>query len=133
MSDWDAFENDTATSGMQKLLEDYTETKVIFDESKEKMSTLEAGIIAEFGDDFGEQSKKIGTSIVTINRQERYDWDQKILEALFHSGAIPEYVRKRLTIDKRSFHKLTKAEQAPLLAALTRKPGPVSVKVTRSS
>jgi hypothetical protein len=96
------------------------------------MSTLEAGIIAEFNDDFGEQSKKIGSSIVTINRQERYVWDQRILEALFNSGLIPEYVRKRLTIDKRSFHKLTTAEQAPLLAALTRKPGPVSVKVTRS-
>lgn len=133
MSDWDKFEDDTASSGMQKLLEEYTETKTIFDEAKEKVSTIEAKIVAEFSDDFGEQSKQIGSKIVTINRQERFDWDQDKLEALFNSGTVPEYVRKRLSVDKRSFQRLTETEQTPLLVALTRRPGPISVKVTRSS
>tara|TARA_B100000745_G_scaffold300348_1_gene253923 strand:+ start:26 stop:427 length:402 start_codon:yes stop_codon:yes gene_type:complete len=133
MSDWDKFEDDTASSGMQKLIEEYTETKTIFDEAKEKVTTIEAKIVAEFTDEFGEQSKQIGSNIVTINRQERFDWDQDKLEALFHSGTVPEYVRKRLSVDKRSFQRLTETEQTPLLVALTRKPGPVSVKVTRSS
>ena len=133
MSDWDKFEDDTASSGMQKLLEEYTETKTIFDEAKEKVTTIEARIIAEFNDDFGEQSKQIGSNIVTINRQERFDWDQDKLEALFNSGTVPEYVRKRLSVDKRSFQRLTETEQTPLLVALTRRPGPISVKVTRSS
>ena len=133
MSDWDKFEDDTASSGMQKLLEEYAETKTIFDEAKEKVTTIEARIVAEFNDDFGEQSKQIGSSIVTINRQERFDWDQDKLEALFNSGTVPEYVRKRLSVDKRSFQRLTETEQTPLLVALTRRPGPISVKVTRSS
>lgn len=133
MSDWDKFEDDTASSGMQKLLEEYTETKTIFDEAKEKVTTIEAKIVAEFNDDFGEQSKQIGSNIVTINRQERFDWDQDKLEALFNSGTVPEYVRKRLSVDKRSFQRLTETEQTPLLVALTRRPGPISVKVTRSS
>jgi len=133
MSDWDKFEDDTASSGMQKLLEEYAETKTIFDEAKEKVTTIEARIVAEFNDDFGEQSKQIGSNIVTINRQERFDWDQDKLEALFNSGTVPEYVRKRLSVDKRSFQRLTETEQTPLLVALTRRPGPISVKVTRSS
>lgn len=133
MSDWDKFEEDTASSGLLKLIEEFNETKSIFDKSKDKLSTLEAKIVAEFNEDFGEQSKKIGDSIVTINRQERYDWDQDILEKIFSSGSVPEYVKKRLTVEKRNFQKLTTTEQAPLLPALTRKPGPVSVKVTRSS
>ena len=133
MSDWDKFEDDTASSGMQKLLEEYAATKTIFDEAKEKMTTIEAKIVAEFNDDFGEQSKQIGSNIVTINRQERFDWDQDKLEALFNSGTVPEYVRKRLSVDKRSFQRLTETEQTPLLVALTRRPGPISVKVTRSS
>ena len=133
MSDWDKFEDDTASSGMQKLLEEYAETKTIFDEAKEKVTTIEARIVAEFNDDFGEQSKQIGSNIVTINRQERFDWDQDKLEALFNSGTVPEYVRKRLSVDKRSFQRLTETEHTPLLVALTRRPGPISVKVTRSS
>lgn len=133
MSDWDKFEEQTASSGLLKLIDEFNETKATFDDSKDKLSTLEAKIVAEFNEDFGEQSKKIGDNIVTINRQERYDWDQNILEALFVSGSVPEYIKKRLTVEKRNFQKLTEAEQAPLLPALTRKPGPVSVKITRSS
>ncbi len=133
MSDWDKFEEQTASSGLLKLIDEFNETKATFDDSKDRLSTLEAKIVAEFNEDFGEQSKKIGENIVTINRQERYDWDQNILEALFVSGSVPEYIKKRLTVEKRNFQKLTEAEQAPLLPALTRKPGPVSVKITRSS
>jgi len=133
MSDWEKFEEDTASSGVLTLIEQYSETKDTFDKSKELLSTLEAKIVAEFNEDFGEQSKKIGNSIVTINRQERYEWNQNKLEELFTSGEVPEYVRKRLTVEKRNFQRLTEAEQAPLIPALTRKPGPVSVKITRSS
>ena len=84
-------------------------------------------------EEFGEQTRVYGKDVVTINRQERFHWDQDILEELFKSGKLPAHIKKRLTVEKRTFQKLTEAEQKELQPALTRKPGPISVKLTRSS
>jgi hypothetical protein len=40
MSDWDKFEEQTASSGLLKLIDEFNETKATFDDSKDRLSTL---------------------------------------------------------------------------------------------
>jgi len=133
MSDWDKFEAENNLKPLLQMVEDLQTANQEQDNANQKVETLEAKLIAEFPEEFGEQSKAIGVNIVTINRQERFQWDQEVLENIFKKETLPIHVKRRLTVEKRTFQKLTEAEQKKVMPALTRKPGPVTVKITRSS
>tara|TARA_Y100001970_G_scaffold145912_1_gene179140 strand:- start:15392 stop:15802 length:411 start_codon:yes stop_codon:yes gene_type:complete len=133
MSDWEQFESDTENAPISQKIEELKERKRKQEDNAKAIEKLEADLVAEFPEEFGEQTRVYGKDVVTINRQERFHWDQDILEELFKSGKLPAHIKKRLTVEKRTFQKLTETEQKELQPALTRKPGPISVKLTRSS
>ena len=133
MSDWDKFEAENNLKPLLQMVEDLQTANQEQEQANTKVEKLEAKLIAEFSEEFGEQSKAIGVNIVTINRQERFQWDQDVLADIFKKETLPSHVKRRLTVEKRTFQKLTEAEQKKVMPALTRKPGPVTVKITRSS
>tara|TARA_B100000287_G_scaffold110152_1_gene102470 strand:- start:632 stop:1084 length:453 start_codon:yes stop_codon:yes gene_type:complete len=133
MSDWDKFEQQAKHKPLTEMIEGLLDARRKQDEANKLVEQFEAKLIAEFPEEFGEQSKAIGDNIVTVNRQERFHWDQDKLEEIFNKSPLPPHVKRRLTVEKRTYQKLTKAEQDTVEPALTIKPGPVSVKITRSS
>ena len=133
MSDWDKFEQQAKHKPMTEMIEALLDARRKKDEAEKLVEQFEAKLIAEFPEEFGEQSKQIGDNIVTVNRQERYNWNQEMLEGIFKKSPLPPHVKRSLTVEKRTYQKLTKAEQDLVEPALTIKPGPVSVKITRSS
>ena len=132
MTDWDKFEAETANAPMSKIIDELKEQRRVRDDATKRVEQLEAKIVSEFPEEFGDQTKVYGNDVVTINRQERFNWDQDILDNIFKAKPLPDHVKRRLTVDKRTFQKLTETDQEVLAPALTRKPGPVSVKLTRS-
>ncbi len=132
MTDWDKFEAETANAPMSKIIDELKEQRRVRDDATKRVEQLEAKIVSEFPEEFGDQTKVYGDDVVTINRQERFNWDQDILDNIFKAKPLPDHVKRRLTVDKRTFQKLTETDQEVLAPALTRKPGPVSVKLTRS-
>tara|TARA_R100001086_G_C11703741_1_gene222107 strand:+ start:126 stop:527 length:402 start_codon:yes stop_codon:yes gene_type:complete len=132
MTDWDKFEAETANAPMSKIIDELKEQRRVRDDATKRVEQLEAKIVSEFPEEFGDQTKVYGDDVVTINRQERFNWDQDILDDIFKAKPLPDHVKRRLTVDKRTFQKLTETDQEVLAPALTRKPGPVSVKLTRS-
>ena len=121
---------------LQKLVKQRKESATIFNSQGRvdlaEKEIAQERIISEFPEDFGEHSKIAGNKVITINRSERYEWNQDLLAKIYREEEIPTHIKRRLTVDKRVFQRLTTDEQAPLVPALTRKPGPVSIKVTRS-
>lgn len=132
MSDWDTLEAASESRTIARLIESYEEKVAQRDALIDEIKTLEKQILTDFPEDFGEHSRVVGNKVVTINRQERYDWNQDLLAKVFADSELPDHIKRRLTVDKRVFQSLEPVQQAPLMAALTRKPGPVSIKVTRS-
>lgn len=132
MTDWDKFEAETANAPMSKIIDELKEQRRVRDDATKRVEQLEAKIVSEFPEEFGDQTKVYGDDVVTINRQERFNWDQDVLDDIFKAKPLPDHVKRRLTVDKRTFQKLTETDQEVLAPALTRKPGPVSVKLTRS-
>ena len=132
MTDWDKFEAETANAPMSKIIDELKEQRRVRDDATKRVEQLEAKIVSEFPEEFGDQTKVYGDDVVTINRLERFNWDQDVLDDIFKAKPLPDHVKRRLTVDKRTFQKLTETDQEVLAPALTRKPGPVSVKLTRS-
>ena len=132
MSDWDDYEAASESREISRKVEEYETLVTKRDELNDKISLIEKQIISEFPEDFGEHSKIVQAKVITINRSERYEWNQDLLAKIYREEEIPTHIKRRLTVDKRVFSRLTDEEQAPLVPALTRKPGPVSIKVTRS-
>lgn len=67
---------------------------------------------------------------VTVEYGERWEWDTDILDQLFSSSdTLPDYVKKRLTVDKRAYGRLPEDKQRTLLPALTRKLGAAKLTV----
>lgn len=132
MSDWDDYEAASESREISRTVEEYENLVTQRDELNDQIGLLEKRIISEFPEDFGEHSKIAGNKVITINRSERYEWNQDLLAKIYREEEIPTHIKRRLTVDKRVFQRLTTDEQAPLVPALTRKPGPVSIKVTRS-
>ena len=132
MSDWDMLSSGSESRETSRMIEDYENLVSQRDELDDKIKRIEKQIIADFPEDFGEHSRVVGNKVLTINRQERYTWNQDLLHKIYQDEEIPDHVKRRLTVDKRVFQRLDPEQQAPLLPALTLNPGPVSIKVTRS-
>lgn len=132
MSDWDMLSSGSESRETSRIIEDYENLVSQRDELDDKIKRIEKQIIADFPEDFGEHSRVVGNKVLTIHRQERYTWNQDLLHKIYQDEEIPDHVKRRLTVDKRVFQRLDPDQQAPLLPALTRNPGPVSIKITRS-
>ena len=132
MSDWDMLSSGSESRETSRMIEEYENLVIQRSDLDEKIKRIEKQLISDFPEDFGEHSRVVGNKVLTINRQERYVWNQDLLSKIYQDEVIPDPVKRRLTVDKRVFQSLDEHEQAPLVPALTRNPGPVSIKITRS-
>lgn len=81
-------------------------------------------------EDFGAHAVVRDGYSLTVEYGERWDWDSEILTELFASSdTLPDYVKKRLSVDKRTYGRLSEDKQRSLLPALTRKLGPAKITV----
>lgn len=132
MSDWDKFEAADAAKPQIELAEALILAKAKLEDAEGEYKRLCDEAISRVSEDFGEHLIETPDSIITVNRGCRYEWDQEILNKLFESGVrMPEFVKKHLAVDKRRFDRMSDEDRTPLLPALTRKPGVVTVKVTK--
>ena len=134
MSDWDT-DNVSTNSELSDICEEYATLQQRAESIKNRMEVLADKILAEFAEAAGEQTLQVGNKFaVTVNRPERWMWDNDILTDLFPTeDEIPPHVNKRMTVDKRKFQGLDDDDKRLLLPALTRKPGAAKITVTENS
>lgn len=135
MSDWDQFEEQEPAPLPTRPSDESLGAKieaaaVALAAAEATYKSLCEEAIAQVPEDFGDHVLVSGARHIIVSRPTRYEWDEKILDSLFGAGKTPEFVKRKFSVDKRRFDRLTEEDRAPLLPALTRKPGPVTVKVT---
>ncbi|CAB5220341.1 hypothetical protein UFOVP235_42 [uncultured Caudovirales phage] len=98
---------------------------------KVEQEGIENQLISLFPQEFGSHEKVVDNVRIQLEIGERYEWDTQILEQIFAtSDALPDYVKKRLSVDKRTYARLNDEMQRALLPALTRKLGSHKLTVT---
>ena len=130
METWEDFEKASEQGGLAKIAEDFKSVSKQIEDLEEKRDKLKNQIEAEFSQDMGEQNKQAGSYLITINRQERWSWDKEVLVEIYQSpDAMPDFIKKTYSIDRRKWKTLSDEEQGKLLPALTRKPGATKIVV----
>lgn len=94
---------------------------------------LAAEFVKEFPEDVGEHTKTFGKFVVTCKRGETWKWDSDRLEAMFATASLPEYIERKLTVQKRAFQKLSKEDRNRLHEALKIAPGSPSIVIQEVS
>jgi len=102
-------------------------------DTREKISILKTRLAAHFPEEPGDFVDAFGDFTVTMKRSETWTWDTTKLNTLYASVPLPTYVKKKLSIDKRSFQALDNDEKGDLLPALTRSPGAPRFTITEIS
>lgn len=132
LNSWDDPSSSPASPDRVALVEEFArlaEQHVIV---SQKLDTLKDTLVASFPEDPGEFSQVVGSYVLTLKRPENWSWDTEKLADHYLSGALPDYVTKRLSIPKKAFLKLEESEREALLDALERKPGSPRLSVTRA-
>ncbi|NDD53856.1 hypothetical protein EBZ39_08245 [bacterium] len=81
----------------------------------------------------GEVSLMGKNFMVTVKRSERYEWDSEVLAALYGSAdELPDYIKQKLTVDKKRFDRMSAEDREALRSALTIKLSTPSVEVRRN-
>lgn len=116
-----------------KLLEKAKELLAIegqIKQLKERASNIKEDITDIVPQEIGDVERMVGVRKVVISRPSRNDWNHEMLLQIFgEHDPLPDYVTKKLQINKRDFEALPEETQRTLFPALTRKPGPMQVRV----
>ena len=112
MSDWDMLSSGSESRETSRMIEEYENLVIQRSDLDEKIKRIEKQLISDFPEDFGEHSRVVGNKVLTINRQERYVWNQDLLSKIYQDEVIPDLVKRRLTVNKRVFQSLDEHEQA---------------------
>ena len=130
METWEDFEQASEQGGIAKVAEEFKSVSKQIEDLEERRDKLKAMLEGEFSQDMGEQSKQAGSYLITLNRQERWSWDKDVLIEIYQSpDAMPDFIKKTFSIDRRKWKTLSDDDQTKLLPALTRKPGAVKIVV----
>ena len=110
------------------------ESLAVFEEQlstlKEKVKKLKTIVTAGMPVDFGVVEKEVGSTKVVVERSENFKWDQKLLaQQLNDTDILPNYIEKKLVVQKSVYNTLAPEDQDILNPALTRAPGPAKVTV----
>lgn len=133
MSDWEDFEK-AGEDPLAYLAERLERARKNLDEAQAEWDLLTDQAIGQVSRDFGEHELEAGPRVIRVKRAERYTWDQDLLATMFEEEEeLPEFVNRKLAVDKRKFDKLDDKDKEDLLPALTRKPGPVTVTVEKKN
>lgn len=78
----------------------------------------------EFDQEFGDQERVFDGYVVRLSTGERWSWDQdQLRDILAQHPEYPDFVKEKLTVDRRLYERLSADVQATLKPALTRKFG----------
>lgn len=70
---------------------------------------------------------------VTVKRAERFEWDSEVLSALYDGEAeLPPHIKKKLSVDKKRYDRMTEEDRDALKSALTIKLSAPSIEVSRN-
>lgn len=70
---------------------------------------------------------------VTVKRAERLEWDSEVLSALYDGEAdLPPHIKKKLSVDKKRYDRMTEEDRDALKSALTIKLSAPSIEVSRN-
>lgn len=97
---------------------------------KKKSAQIKEDITDIIPQEIGDVERSIGNARVVISRPPRNDWNHDMLLSIFNEqDPLPAYVTKKLQINKKDFEALPEETQRDLYPALTRKPGPMQIRV----
>lgn len=111
------------------LAHDHAVLSLEYERLGERLGQLEREIAHFFPEQAGDVAKTTGRYEIIVSRSERWSWDKEALEEVFTTGAVPDYVKRTLSIDKRKYLRLSASEQDAVKHALTRKLDNPKVKV----
>ena len=123
-------EEDVVLPDAIKFAREYANLLSMHNNIKTKLDGVKEKLLAEFPGDPGEYELKNDGTLLRISIGEKFTWDSDILEQLFATKAIPDHVRQTFGVNRKKFEALPEADRAPLLPALTRKPGTIKIEVS---
>lgn len=89
--------------------------------------------LARFAPEIAGEVQLRGTAYVaTVRRAERFEWDSDVLAALYDAGELPPYIKKKLSVDKKRYDRMTDDDRDALKSALTIKLSAPSIEVSRN-
>lgn len=106
---------------LAELAELFVHLKAAHEETRAKLDQVAHEIIHFFPEEAGDISQFVPAYEITVSRKEQWSWDQEILDRAFLAKDSPDYIKRKLSIDKRKFQTLPASEQQRFKHALTRK------------
>lgn len=113
-----------ATPMTVSLVRALRDTREQIDALKRAAEEIEDNLEKLIPPDAGEYVLELddATELVGV-RPESWRWDTAKLDELFQVGEVPEFVKRKVSIDREAFEALSPADQAPLLPLLRRRAG----------
>ena len=138
MNDWSIFSSSpkpgipvsSAEPELKEMAINLFRKKTELEKLSEEVKKLEGEIAYFFPQIAGEHKRRLDEVHVSVKRHERFEWDENKLAEIFDQREVPEYIRRRLSVDKRRFNRLSQDEQNLVKPALTRKLQSPKVEVT---
>lgn len=106
------------------------ELKALKDRHKHLREEIVGMHADEIGDQVGQYPTPDGGYIaVTVSISEKRTYDEEVLEAMFAERNLPEFIKRKLSVDQRALRKADDAEKQAVVPALTIEPGTVKIKI----
>jgi hypothetical protein len=112
----------TPAHPLDAIVDEYVALETAFEGLKDRKEALSQQIAAHFPNEPGDYSEIVGKTEVKVKVGEKWSWEQDVLEAMFASTPLPDYIEQRLSVKRKDFEKLSETEKLALLPALTREP-----------
>lgn len=98
------------------------------------VSNLAKEIGAWFPEEPGDHTQVlVDGTVVEVKRSETWNWDSGALEAMFATTPLPDHVKRKFSVTKKDYLRLSEEDQKELRPALTRGLGAPRVTVTLGS
>lgn len=100
-------------------------------QAEQLLENTRAELAAFFPTTEGEHTWTDGDFAVTVSIKPNWRWDSDKLEAMFAGAALPEHIKRRLSVAKGDYDKLDPAEQSKIAAALSIEDGQPRIRVKK--
>lgn len=113
-----------ATPMTTSLVRALRDTREQIDALKRAAEEIEDNLEKLIPPDAGEYVLELDDATELVGtRPENWRWDTAKLEEMFGAGEVPEFVKRKVSIDREAFEALSLTDQAPLLPLLRRRAG----------
>lgn len=101
---------------------------------KDRHKALREKIVGMHAEEIGEQVGQYPTPdggyvSVTVSIPEKRAFDEEVLEAMFAERALPDFIKRKLSVDLRALRKADENQRKAVVPALTIEPGNAKIKV----